>query len=186
MKPKVSVIVPHWPRVPDHDDMLKRCIQSLPEVYEKIIVVNDGTGMGRAINKGFELATGDYLMTLSNDCVWTGGEVEEMCNPDGVVIPAGLPGQWDKPRCFYCMPRSVYDRLCADNDGAFYDTQFEVGFYEDDDMIYRLHLANIPVITARNVRGAHNPGQTLDKLPNRQELMDKNKERYLKKWGRLP
>lgn len=175
MKPKVSVVIPHWGRTDEHKALLRRCVQSLPECYEKIIVFNDGLGMGWAINRGFELATGDYLMTLSNDCWWESGKLEDICDPTAVTLPDNLEGQWDKPRCFYCMPRWVYEQVGG------YDEQFKVGYFEDDDWIYRLNIADIP-IRQTSVRGGHVPGQTLDKLPNRDKIFEENKKKFEKKW----
>lgn len=179
MKPKVSVIIPHWNRTPELGELLKRCVKSLPEVYEVIVVVNDGLGMGWAINRGFELASGDYLMTLSNDVEWKSGTIEEMCNPQSICIPDNLPGQWKLPRCFYCIPRWIYEKVGG------YDEQFRVGYYEDDDLIHRWRLAGVPIIMTA-VQGEHIPGQTLDKLSNRQILMDENREKFFSKWGALP
>jgi glycosyltransferase involved in cell wall biosynthesis len=159
--------------------MLKRCVQSLPSHYETIVVVNDGIGMGKAINKGFELATGDYLVTLSNDCWWVDGTFQELCDPTAVTLPEHLDGQWDKPRCFYCLPRWIYEQVGG------YDERFNVGYFEDDDFIHRLYLADIP-IKETVVQGGHVPGQTLDKLPNRNEIYNENKEKFKAKWGCYP
>lgn len=173
---KISVVIPHWPVRQEHDDLLKQCVQALPGVHEKLIIVNDGIGMGKAINKGFELATGDYLMTSSNDCIWESGSIEDMCDPEAIVIPANMPGQWEVPRCFYCMPRWIYEKVGG------YDEQFEIGYFEDDDLIHRWGLAGIPIKSKDTIRVHHNPGTTLDKLPNRQEIFDRNKERFDAKW----
>jgi hypothetical protein len=136
--------------------------------------------MGKAINKGFELATGDYMMTLSNDCCWVSGDLKDMCDPTAVVIPDSLPGQeGGNPRCFYCMPRWVYEEVGG------YDERFTIGYFEDDDWIHRLHLADIPIRSC-SVQGGHVPGQTLDKLPNRNEVYNENQEKFKAKWGCYP
>lgn len=173
---KISVIIPHWPVSPEVDDLLKQCVQALPEVYEKIVVINEGTGMGKAINKGFDLASGEYLMTASNDCIWDEGDIDKMCDPEAITIPDNMPGQWDKPRCFYCMPRWIYEKVGG------YDEQFEVGYFEDDDLIRRWKEAGIP-IRMTDVKVNHTPGTTLDKMDNRTEVFEKNKQRFIEKWG---
>lgn len=175
VQPKISCIIPHWPVRPEVDELLKRCVQALPEVYEKIVVVNDGTGMGKAINKGFELATGDYLMTISNDCIWESGDINEMCDPEAIRLPDNMPGQWDVPRCVYCMPRWIYETVGG------YDEQFEVGYFEDDDLIKRWRDAGISFrMTAVQIN--HTPGTTLDKMPDREIIFEQNKRRFAEKW----
>ena len=179
MRPKISLIVPHWPLETVHDDMLRNCVKSIP-ADEKIIIVNDGTGMGKAINKGFELATGDYFLVSNNDCVWLGGDILAMCDPDAITLPDRLAAQVDnRPRCFYCMPRWIYEKVGG------YDEQFKVGYFEDDDMLRRWENAGIPFRPV-NVQVFHEPGSTLNIMPNRNAIFDENKKKYLAKWHELP
>lgn len=175
--PTISLVVPHWPRSPEHDELLRRCVRSIP-ADEKIIIVNDGTGMGKAINKGLELATGDYFIISNNDCEWESGDIQEMCNPEAITFPDNMPGQWRLPRSFYCMPRWVYEKVGG------YDEQFKVGYFEDDDLIRRWQEANIPLIEMKTIHVKHMPGMTLDKLPDRQAIFDENKQKFEAKWGK--
>lgn len=174
---KISLVVPHWPLRPEHDELLKRCVQSIP-ADEKIIVVNDGTGMGKAINKGLELATGDYIIVSNNDCALSRGDINLMCDLDAITIPNNMQGQGDLPRAFYCMPRWIYKKVGG------YDERFEVGYFEDDDMIRRWQATGIPFKMV-DVVVDHDPGTTLNNLPNRQEIFDRNKKLYEEKWGSL-
>lgn len=175
MKAKISAIIPHWPMLPEHDDLLKKCLQSL-DADEKIVVVNEGTGMGKAINKGLSLATGDYLVVTNNDCQLTMGSLEDMCDPTCITLPDNMPGQMDLPRAFYCMPRWIYEQVGG------YDEQFKVGYWEDDDLIRRWRIADIPFKMTK-VQVQHYPGTTLDKVPERDAIFKENKELYIKKWG---
>lgn len=175
MKAKISLIVPHWPKEPEHDILLQRCVSSMG-ADEKLIIVNDGTGMGKAINKGLELATGDYLIVTNNDCELKEGSLYDMCDPEAITIPDNMDGQWDMPRSFYCMPRWVYEKVGG------YDEQFGVGYHEDDDLIKRWQLAGIPFKMTK-IKVAHTPGSTLNNLSNRQELFDENKAKFDEKWG---
>jgi glycosyltransferase involved in cell wall biosynthesis len=177
-KPKISAIIPHWPVRPEVDDLLKRCVQAL-DVFEKIVVVNEGTGMGKAINKGLSLATGDYLLVTSNDCIFQFGDLNDMCDPKAITLPNNMPGQWDLPRCFFCLPRWVYEQVGG------YDEQFEVGYFEDDDLIRRWRDASIQFVQIPSIIVSHSPGTTLDKMPNRQAIFDENQRRFKKKWGGL-
>lgn len=175
-KPRISLIVPHWPIRPEVDGLLKRCIQSIP-ADEKIIIVNEGTGMGKAINKGFELATGDYFLVSNNDCELVEGDIYDLCDPKAICIPDMMEGQWELPRAFYCFPREIYDLVGG------YDEEFGVGYWEDDDLIKRWKEAGIQFIQ-KPVKVKHNPGTTLDTMPNRDKIFSENKERYEGKWGK--
>ena len=175
MNDKLSLIVPHWPIRPELDASLKRCVQAI-DADEKIIVVNDGTGMGKAINKGLELATGDYLLVSNNDCFHSSGPIRDMCDPHFITVPDSMPGQGVMPRAFYCMPRWVYELVGG------YDEQFQVGYFEDDDMIRRWMNAKVNIRIVRTVHVDHDPGTTLNNLPNRKEIFENNKALFEQKW----
>lgn len=179
LKPKISLVVPHWPKEPHHDELLRACIKSMPEADEKIIIVNDGTGMGRAINKGLELSTGDFIIVANNDTRLILGSLYDMCNDTSITLPNNMDGQWELPRSFFCLPRWVYETVGG------YDEQFGVGYFEDDDLIKRWRDAHIP-FRMTQVSVEHHPGTTLGKLDNADELYKKNKERYYAKWGEYP
>lgn len=177
--PKTTLVVPHWPLFPENEGMLKRCIQSIP-ADEKIIIVNEGTGMGKAINKGLELSTGDFIIVSNNDCYLTSGDIQDLCDPEAITLPDNMPGNsGDVPRAFYCMPRTIYQQIGG------YDEQFTIGYFEDDDLIERWRQAGIPFKMTR-VQVAHNPGSTLDKMPNRNVIFEENRKRFIAKWGHAP
>lgn len=173
---KISLIVAHWPLLPEHDELLNKCVKSIP-AHEKIIVVNDGTGMGKALNKGMELATGDFFIISNNDCELIEGQIKDLCKKDCITIPYKMEGQWHEPRSFYCLPRWVYEKCGG------YDEQFGVGYHEDDDLIRRWQEAGIQFRMVDSVKVHHKPGSTLDKLPNRDELFNENKKKYEDKWS---
>lgn len=172
----ISAIIPHWPRQKQLNGMVQQVAKSL-DADEKIIVVNDGTGMGKALNMGFEIANGDYLVMCSNDCYLVRGSLEDLCDPDAITVPADVPGQYNQPRSFYCMPHWVYDKVGG------YDEQFIPAYFEDDDIINRWREAGIPLKTVQGVVIKHSPGTTMDKLPNRDEVFVINQARYRQKWG---
>ena len=76
------------------------------------------------------------------------------------------------------MPRSVYDKVGG------YDEQFEIGYFEDDDLRMRWLEAGIKIHRIESISLHHPGGTTLDTLPNRTEFSQKNHERFEKKWGR--
>lgn len=175
MKPKISVIVPHWPIRPEHDDMLDQLIRSIPGEHEIIVVVNDGIGMGKAINIGLRLAHGDYLVVSNNDVTLAGGVLEDLCIPNNIGAPL-LDGREAPCSSFYCMARSVYEKVGG------YDEQFEVGYFEDDDLHKRWALNDIRIENVKTVNIHHSGGATLDKLGNREAIFRANKERFDAKW----
>lgn len=175
MNNKISLIVPHWPLRPEHDELLKRCVNSM-DADEKIIIVNEGTGMGKAINKGLELATGDYLVVSNNDCELVGGMLRDMCDPEAITIPDSMEGQWDLPRAFFCLPRWIYELVGG------YDERFGVGYFEDDDLIRRWKEAGIH-FKKTHLQVKHNPGTTLGTLPDADALYKRNKALFIEKWG---
>lgn len=172
---KISAVIPHWPMLPEHDDLLKKCVRSL-DADEVIVVVNEGTGMGKAINKGIELSSGDFIVVSNNDCQMTMGSLQDMCDEEAITLPDNMPGQLDLPRAFFCMPRWIYEKIGG------YDEQFEVGYWEDNDIIRRWQDAGVPFKMTK-VQVAHDPGSTLNKMENRDEVFRRNKELYLRKWG---
>jgi len=171
---KISVVIPHWDWNDKMGDYLDRCTRSLV-ADEVIIVVNDGIGMGKAINIGLRASHGDYIVVSNNDLELVQGSLEDMCNPDGVTWANGA-----YKGSFYCMPRWVYEKCGG------YDEQFEIGYFEDDDLIHRWELADIPMIKVERVVTKHEAGTTLDKQPNRNDFFEANRRRYMAKWGYSP
>lgn len=174
---KSSLIVSHYRYQSELDDMLQRCVASIP-ADEKIIIVNDGIGLGKALNIGLSMATGDYLIVSNNDVVFK-GDLGRMFDPEGITYPTGMEGGRDHPRSFYCMPRWVYEAVGG------YDELFEFAFFEDDDMIKRWLDADIPLKQV-DVWLEHQPGTTLDRHPKRDRVFKENKQRFIEKWGGLP
>jgi hypothetical protein len=60
LKPRLSVVVPHWPIDDEVNRALAVCLASLPGDCEKVVVVNEGTGFARNVNIGLGLATGEF------------------------------------------------------------------------------------------------------------------------------
>jgi GT2 family glycosyltransferase len=171
-----SLIVPHMP-FPESDALLKELLDSVLGVDERLIIVNDGIGFGAAVNIGFKLARGDYFIVANNDTKLINGTLRSLPDERGVTVPYIEDSRDDNPRCFYCMPRWVYDEIGG------YDEQFEIGYWEDDDLIMRLKEADIPIFLNDRVEVSHfNGGGLTVKRFGEQELFDKNKERFIKKW----
>lgn len=172
----MSVIIPHWPLNEELDLLLEHCVKSI-HADEIIVVVNDGTGFGKAVNQGLRLAHGDYLFVVNNDTVVLNGNLQDMCIPDTVTVP-DITGQVDDmPRAFYCMPRSVYESIGG------YDERFKIGYFEDDDFITRLNKYEVPIRKVQSVEVSHLGGATMHQL-DRDTIFEANKERFHDKWFR--
>jgi len=174
----ISLIVPHMP-FEESDKALEELLSSVVGVDEKLIIVNDGIGYAKAVNIGFKLARGDYFIVSNNDCKLIDGTLRSLPDELGVSVPLITPEARDNnPRCFFCLPRWVYEKV-----GGF-DEDFEGGYWEDDDFINRLNENRIPISLNHRIEVEHlNGGGLTMKKIGEQEHFDKNKEIYDKKWS---
>ena len=82
---------------------------------------------------------------------------------------------------FFCvmMPRTTYSRV------GTLDEVFGRGFFEDDDYCRRIEQLGLRVVCAEDVFVHHHLSASFDKLKGdeKQELMNRNKAIYEKKWG---
>lgn len=165
---------------PSTDEALEHCVASIKGQYDElIIVVNDGIGFGPAVNRGFRIATGDFLFVIGNDTLLTQGSLFDLCNPRGPVAPyINGPDPTMAPRAFYSMPRWVYEKVGG------YDEQYEVGFWEDDDLIMRWAVAGIDWRVNQSVIVHHwqDGGLTMKQLDERGSF-DRNRAKFNAKWG---
>jgi glycosyltransferase involved in cell wall biosynthesis len=190
VRPRLSVVVPHWPLDHEAEAALERCLASLPEC-EKIVVVNDGTGFGRNVNIGLRVATGDFVAVVNNDSFVTEGDVYDLCVPGAVTSPlviGEIPGMAPPIEpggfhgCFWVAPSPILERIGP------YDDRFEGAFWEDDDFLLRLREAGIPTRQIPSVQVRHRGGLTLTKVPDRAgDWYRRNEKRFQAKWnGFLP
>ena len=145
---------------------------------EILVIVNDFTGYGKAVNQGLSLATQPWLLVCNNDIEWIEGELSDMCHSKAVMVPSIVPMPRDLlPRAVFCMPRETYQKV-----GGF-DERFEGGYFEDDDYIMRLREAGIPMGIAPHVKARHLDGGGLTmKTVGEQKHFDANKARFEEKW----
>ena len=177
----ISVIIPYWESTPEKKAVLSRCTKSLVGHDEIIIVWNNRMGYAPAINRGLMSARGDFLIVMNDDVVLRSGNLADLCIPDVVTSPLNgdrsYPYIWGS--CF-CLPRRIYNRL-----GGL-DERYETSYFDDDDLILTLQTMGVPMRTVDSVVFDHpHPGTTLDSLPDRNEFFERNKKRFLEKWGRL-
>lgn len=187
---KLSVVIPHWPYDEEVDAALRRCLVSIPDGCEKIVVVNEGTGFARNVNLGLRLACGKYLAVANNDTEVVEGDLHDLCVAGTVTSPVveGLRPGVAGPitgigfhGCFWVVPREVLDRV------GLLDERFEGGFFEDDDFLERLRAVRIPTRQVPSVRVRHVGGLTMLKLPDRgRGWYDRSERLFEEKWGFVP
>ena len=183
---KLSVVVPHWPIDDEVDEALGRCLASLPDDCEKLVIVNEGTGFARNVNRGLRLASGGFVAVVGNDSRVVEGDVYDLCVPGAVASPVvdGKPGidPGGFHGAFWVAPRDVIERV-----GPL-DERFEGAFFEDDDYLERLRAGGIPTLRVPSVRvESSRIGLTMSKVSEQAEAWyAANERRFTEKWGWTP
>lgn len=174
----ISVVIPHMP-FPEANIALKQCVNSIKEPCEKIVVVNAGIGYAAAVNIGLDLAHGDQIIICNNDTYLIQGSLEQLFMGNSVVVPKIVPEPRDHmPRAFFGITRDIVNRV------GHFDERFEGGYFEDDDYIKRMRMANIPLGYNPNVVVGHfNGGGLTMKKIGEQEYFNKNQRVFQSKWG---
>lgn len=182
MDKKISVIIPFYPVDEDKHAILQRCVKSLPEHYETIIVWNRKEGMAKAINEGVKCATGDYFLIMNDDVEFKEGDLEKLCVENTVMSPSfnGQTYDFIWGSCF-CVPRNVWE------DVGGMDDRYTISYFDDDDLIYTLQGKGYEMKSDASVVFDHpEPGRTLEAMPDRDEFFKANQYKFYQKWGRLP
>lgn len=179
---KVSVVIPYYESDPEKLEVLKECTQSLKGHDEVVVVWNDRMGYTPAINRGLATATGDFMVVMNDDVRLIQGDLTMLCDETSVVSPSNngriYPHIWGS--CF-CLPRWVYEATGGMSE------DYDISYFDDDDFIFTLQDMKIPMRSQDNVIFDHpRPGRTLETMPDRDEFFERNKQRFLDKWGRLP
>jgi len=178
---KVSLVIPHYPSE-QTDAALDKCLASFEGQYDELmLVVNDGIGYGQAVNLGLKYCTGDYIIVSNNDIILKKGELRYLAWPSSITVPLIDPPAKDHmPRAIFGMPKNIYEKIIQ-RDGFFYDPIFEIGYWEDDDLIRRLE--DIPVILDTGILVEHtNGGGMTMKQMGEQKWHDINKKVFENKW----
>lgn len=175
----ISVVIPHMP-IGESESWLRTCVRSLPTfIGETIIVVNNGEGYSKAVNRGLALARGDYLIVATNDTQWLGGKLEDLCDKKALCSPM-VNGKALQFGAFFCISRRLYEVV-----GGF-DEQFRLGYYEDNDYALRIEKAGFGLYHTEKCRVAHHGGATMKAMG--QDVVDEveaeNRLKFEAKWGR--
>jgi GT2 family glycosyltransferase len=187
--PTLSVVIPHWPLDAETDAALARCVASFPPGCERIVVANEGTGYARNVNIGPRLARSEYVAVANNDTELVGGDLYDLCRPETVTSPLvigerqGLgesiePGAFHG--CFWVAPRAVLDRV------GLLDETLGPAYFEDDDLLHRLHAAGVETLQVPTVQVRHTGARTTFKLPEHRDWLETSARSFEAKWGTLP
>lgn len=181
---KISVLIPHHYGLQGVDGPLKRCVNSMVGHDEIIVFANDGMGYGAAVNRGLELTSGDHIVLANNDTWIKYGTLRSMAVNNVITTPIIEPSPRDlNPRCFFCVPRFIYEGIIKKY-GYFYDENFSVGYWEDDDLIMRLRELGIETRLIKSVTVGHQDGGGLSmKQMGEQKFYDQNKKIFQEKWN---
>ncbi len=174
---KLSVIIPFYFAKEGKNRLLAQCIESLNSEYDELIVIgHNSESLPWALNKGLSIATGDFLLVISDDMVKIEGKLKSLCVYGFVTHPL-VDGQ---PQVFggcVCYPRDIY------NDVGGYDEGFKQGYYDDDDYFVRVDRMYYKRLVVSDVNMHHDdPGHTLRSLVT-SEIMEHNKQYFVQKWG---
>jgi hypothetical protein len=167
------------------DNALEISLASYKGHYDELIlVVNDGIGYGPAVNIGLKQSTGDAIIVSNNDVYLKEGTLRDLPFYPAITVPMIEPEPRDyQPRAIFCMPRWIYTKV-VEEDGYFYDPKFEVGYFEDDDLIRRLEQKKITTIRSTEPTVHHfNGGGLTMKQMGEQHWFDVNQQNFNDKWS---
>jgi GT2 family glycosyltransferase len=126
-----------------------------------------------ARNKGYS-----HIALLNDDIVWkkNADEIEEFIKNHPADFYQGT-GTW----CCFVMPIATLEKI------GLFDEGYINGFYEDNDMAYRMNLANLKIIADPffNPEIFRN-SSTIAKDPSLNVNFESNKQRFISKWGGMP
>lgn len=184
--PKLSLVVPYYECDEGKRPILDRFLKSVEGQYDELVLVAQpkGAGIGfvPAVNMGYSLATGDFIILACDDIVLIEGDLRKLCDPEAVVSAQvnGLPVQ-DFWGTMWCTPRWVYEKI-----GPI-DENYKNGIFYDDNEYYEqiIRVCN-PYTNIRVVVDHPHGGETLEHTPERDKKIEINKQYFLKKWGFPP
>lgn len=175
----ISVIVPYYENRIEKRAMLKRAVDSFKGYDELIIVWNDGLGFSKAVNRGFELARGDYIIMASDDCVLLEGSLSDLCVPNTVTSPMVNGTNQSFSGVLWCVPLNIYEKY------GLLDENYTAGIlYEDTDYLKMMEKYGIAHKMIESVKISHpEGGATLTRTPEFTRRVQINKDYFDQKWG---
>ncbi len=185
-QPKLSVVIPYYAATPDKKTILDRCINSIKGQYDELIIVAQppGAGIGfvPAINMGYSLTHGDFMIMCSDDVILTSGSLRDLCDPS-TVASAQIKGRniQDFWGTLWCTPRWIYNKI-----GPI-DENYKNGIFYDDNEYYEQIIQVCKPYTNINVIIDHpHGGETLEHTANRDVKIQNNHLYFLNKYHHEP
>ena len=178
---KISLVVPYYEVDSGKKELLNKMISSVSGYDELIIVWNQGMGFTRAVNKGYELAKGDFIVMACDDITFNNGNLKLLVDEKGVTSPH-IEGRQEQDfwgTC-WCTPRWVYEKI-----GMIPEEYAEGIYWEDEDYWKRCQANNIPLILNKTVTINHpHGGRTLELVGDRAIKNAKNKAVFDSFWNK--
>lgn len=180
---EISVVIPFYESDNSKEDELNRCLSSLEGQYNDLVIVrqekNKPLGFARAVNVGYALAKGDFIIMCSDDIILTDGKLRMLCDKETVTSPHvnGMPYQ-DFWGMMWCTPRWVYEKT-----GPIDEAYVNGIYYEDNDYYNTIRKIVKPYCNMHVHIDHPHGGRTLELTPDREEKMEVNRRYYIDKWG---
>lgn len=208
---QTSIVMPTYIFNNELHEITKKCISTIREFTEnfQFIIVDNGSSeeftktlrdnadiyiwnkenisFAKAVNQGLKLAQGNYLVVANNDIEVTENWLEPLISASneqkGVVCPTEPDRHSDREFAGWCwlMSRDVFNVL------GCLDERYEVATFEDTDYWAKVLSLGLILKRVRNSIVYHKyPSSTFRKMPNNDEIFQKNRIRFIEKWGFKP
>lgn len=181
-------------RSPEHENMTTQQLRDELWGQATVIQVPQNIGFGAACNLGFRLAQGDYLVCMNTDAELvedSASMLRDAMKLHNLVV--GFPESWDNCQHYGLGKddRVMHEwffgafwvgdrRIIVDEMGGF-DPYYEMCYFEDTDLWSRLFKAGYQLAGWRGTWVKHKGNASA--LPEINDLLLANRERYFKRWG---
>ena len=173
----LSVVIPYMEADSGKPAILKRCVDSLSQFDELLLIWNWRMGYAKPINKGLALAKGDFILVMNDDVILTEGAIKDLCDPEAVTSPRINGIGKDFWGCVFCIPRWVYEKV-----GPMFEG-YEISYFDDDDFREMLMAAGVPMRAVHTVNFDHpEGGRTLHTFTDRDEFFKENQQLFKERW----
>jgi len=185
-------------------DESREALSAYPEV--KVIRNESNRGCAQAWNQGWGASQGSWVGFLNNDIVLSAGWLEGLLYTAShhrldIVGPVHLEGDLDYDldalarkfgqrhrsklfmgfnACCFLVRRSVFEKT-----GGF-DERYDKGKYEDSDFVLRALGEGFRVGLSGAALIHHYGSRTVGAVPEMNEAEERNRKRFIEKWGREP
>lgn len=174
---KISLVIPTL-RL---GDKLSHALRSMEGEYDELIIIDDKLdNLGKKINMGIERSTGDFVVISNDDVYLVEGHLKDLCDTNSVTAPR-VNGNWPS-KVFHahmeCFPREIL------NEGIRWPEDYDGYYWDDSDTWMQLITKGISPRIELKVNIIHDhPGWTLGQLGDNSERMEKNRQKFIDRWG---